>query len=335
MAGESLHPHGGKHQVDLERRRRHRSCVLAPKCIWPDSFPLEGTCWLGKLDEYEGTLDSQPARTQQPRRTRLLVATRNRDDGGDIMKLLGVVSTTGLFLLLGIIAPAAALQEQQEQPAKPPKHEQQAKPEKQQDQAKGRQEQHQPKDESAKQEQQKQAKRHQDERRQQNDRPANQENQAKGQQEQEQKQRQQQDKSSREQEQAKAQQNQQRQQRDNGTRQEQQQQVKEQQDQTAIQEQQRTQQRDRPQEVSLSARQRQHGQENEQRGTWQERRAHSWESEHRDWGQRGGLHRLPHSGRSFPWPFWPRSRVPRLQSSSLGGWRVSPLSVRRLLVQFD
>jgi len=35
------------------------------------------------------------------------------------MKLLGVVSTTGLFLLLGIIAPARTLQEQQERPAKP------------------------------------------------------------------------------------------------------------------------------------------------------------------------------------------------------------------------
>ena len=54
MAGESLHPHGGKHQVDLERRRRNRRRVLAPECIWTDSLPLEDTRWIGKLDECEG-----------------------------------------------------------------------------------------------------------------------------------------------------------------------------------------------------------------------------------------------------------------------------------------
>ena len=49
MAGESLHPHGGKHQVDLERRRRNRGRVLAPECIWTNSFPLADTRWIEKL----------------------------------------------------------------------------------------------------------------------------------------------------------------------------------------------------------------------------------------------------------------------------------------------
>jgi hypothetical protein len=45
----------------------------------------------------------------------------------------------------------------------------------------------------------------------------------------------------------------------------------------------------------MSEQQRQHGKESEQRGTWQERRAHSWQSEHRDWQQRGGYigYRIP------------------------------------------
>jgi hypothetical protein len=202
------------------------------------------------------------------------------------MKLLGIISTTGLLLLLGITAPADAQQEQpekQEQPAKPPKQEQQAKPEKRQDQAKGQQDQQQQQrqqqDKSAKQEQQ-QAKGQQEQQRQQQDKSAKQEQQqqAKGQQEQ---QRQQQGKSAKQeqQQQAKGQQEQQRQQ----------------QDKSARQEQQRTQQRDRSQEVSEPSRQKPHGQEGEQRGAWQERRAHSWQSEHRDWQQRGGYigYRIP------------------------------------------
>src|ERR1700736_2014182 len=70
------------------------------------------------------------------------------------MKLLAVVSSTGLFLLLGITAPVDA---HQEQPAKPPKQEQQAKPEQQRQQQ----------DRSARQEQQQQSKGQQDEQRQQ------------------------------------------------------------------------------------------------------------------------------------------------------------------------
>jgi hypothetical protein len=111
------------------------------------------------------------------------------------MKLLGVIGTTGLFLVLGITTPAYAQQEQekekekdkQEQPAKPPKQEERAKPEKQQDQAKGQQEQQrQQQDKSAKQEQKEQAKGQQEQQRQQPDKPAKQEprEQARGQQEQ-------------------------------------------------------------------------------------------------------------------------------------------------------
>lgn len=45
----------------------------------------------------------------------------------------------------------------------------------------------------------------------------------------------------------------------------------------------------------MPSRQKQHGQEGEQRGAWQEHRAHSWQSEHRDWQQRGGYigYRIP------------------------------------------
>jgi hypothetical protein len=97
-----------------------------------------------------------------------------------LMKALGVIGTTALFLFLGASIPAFAQEEhheeaakpekqqeakpkpaQQEEKAKPAKQEEQAKPEKQQEQAKGQQEQQQKKQEqanSAKQEEQKQAK---------------------------------------------------------------------------------------------------------------------------------------------------------------------------------
>ena len=89
------------------------------------------------------------------------------------MKNFGTISTTALFLLLGLAVPAHARQEKQEESTKPPKQEQQAKPEKQQEakpqqqqkqqqqkqQAKGQQEQQQKQqDKSAKQEQQQQVK---------------------------------------------------------------------------------------------------------------------------------------------------------------------------------
>ena len=45
----------------------------------------------------------------------------------------------------------------------------------------------------------------------------------------------------------------------------------------------------------MQSQQEQHRQENEQRGEWQQHRANHWQSEHRDWQQRGGYngYRIP------------------------------------------
>jgi hypothetical protein len=45
----------------------------------------------------------------------------------------------------------------------------------------------------------------------------------------------------------------------------------------------------------MQSQQEQHRQQGEQRGAWQEHRAHNWQSEHRDWQQRGGYngYRIP------------------------------------------
>ena len=53
VAGESLHSHGRKHQVHLERRGGHSCCVLAPECIWTDSFSLTHTRWVRKPTDRE------------------------------------------------------------------------------------------------------------------------------------------------------------------------------------------------------------------------------------------------------------------------------------------
>jgi len=117
-----------------------------------------------------------------------------------LVKPLGLMSATGLLLLLGCAASANGKQEpqekqekqdqqeKQEQAAKPPKHEEQAKPEKRQDQAKGQEQQRQQEDKSAKQEQKQQAKGQQEQQRQQQDKSAKQgqKEQARGQQEQQQ-----------------------------------------------------------------------------------------------------------------------------------------------------
>jgi len=127
------------------------------------------------------------------------------------MKALGVISTTALFLTLGMTFPAFAQEEHHQQEAKPEKQQEQAKPAKQeqQQQAKGQQEQKQ---------QQQQAK------------PARQEQQqqAKGQQEQQQKQQQEKAAKQQEQQQARGQQQekQQQQQQAKSSRQEQQQQAR-------------------------------------------------------------------------------------------------------------
>jgi len=76
---------------------------------------------------------------------------RIRGKEGNFMKTFGTISTTALFLLLGLAVPAHARQEKQEENTKPPKQEQQAKPEKQ-EQAKPQQQ------EQAKPEKQTQAK---------------------------------------------------------------------------------------------------------------------------------------------------------------------------------
>jgi len=90
------------------------------------------------------------------------------------MKTIGVVSTTALFLLLGIPALADARQEKQEEKAQPPRQEQQAKPERQQQaQAPKQQQQRQqqqaqaPKQQQQRQQQQAQAPKQQQQRQQQ------------------------------------------------------------------------------------------------------------------------------------------------------------------------
>ena len=127
------------------------------------------------------------------------------------MKPIGVISTTALFFLLGITAPANAWQEKlekQEERAKPATQEQQAKPERQQQAKPAKQQQ------QVKPERQQQAKGQQDqqrqEQRQQKDNAAKQQQQAKGQQDQQrQEQRQQKDNAAKQQQQVRGQQQQQ------------------------------------------------------------------------------------------------------------------------------
>jgi len=78
-----------------------------------------------------------------------------RSKEGNFMKSFGTMSTTALFLLLGLAVPAHARQEKQEEKASPPKQEQQAKPEKQQE-AKPQQQQKQQQQHSQQQAQQQQ-----------------------------------------------------------------------------------------------------------------------------------------------------------------------------------
>jgi flagellar motor protein MotB len=103
------------------------------------------------------------------------------------MKVLGVISTTAVFLLLGATAPAFAQEEHQEEGAKPAQHEEQAKPAPKQEQAKPEKQEQQAK--PAKQEQAK------PEKQQQQAKPEKQEQQAKSQEENQQKKTQQQAKS--------------------------------------------------------------------------------------------------------------------------------------------
>jgi len=106
------------------------------------------------------------------------------------MKAFGVISTTALFLILGMTFPAFAQEEHHQQEAKPEKQQEQAKPAKQeqQQQAKGQQEQKQQQQQAkpARQEQQQQAKGQQEQQKQQQQQAKSsrqeQQHQAKGQQ---------------------------------------------------------------------------------------------------------------------------------------------------------
>src|SRR5580704_2940397 len=61
------------------------------------------------------------------------------------MKVLGVISTTALFLLLGATIPTFAQEEHQEDCAKPAQHEEEAKPAPKQEQTKPQKQEEQPK----------------------------------------------------------------------------------------------------------------------------------------------------------------------------------------------
>ncbi len=77
------------------------------------------------------------------------------------------------------------------------------------------------------------------------------------------------------------------------------QQAKGQQDQQHKQQQQQAkdqqEQQHKQQQAKGPSQQEQHGQRGQQQAVWQEHRAHSWQSEHRDWQQRGGYngYRIP------------------------------------------
>jgi hypothetical protein len=126
-----------------------------------------------------------------------------------------------------------------------------------------------------------------------------------------------------EQQQAKGQQDQQRQN----------QQHQQQQQAQADNQQQRSAQQPRPLQVRMQTSQEQHRQQVEQQPVWQERRAHNWQSEHRDWQQRGGYngYRIPqdrytgyfgpsHAFRMYSYPVVVVGGYPRFQ---YGGFSFS------------
>jgi hypothetical protein len=172
------------------------------------------------------------------------------------MKPIGIIITTALFLVLGIAAPAGAWQD------KPDKQQEKDKPAKQEQAAKPERQQRQQQNNAAKQQQ---ARGPQDQQRQQRQQQnnASKQQQARGQQDQQRQQRQQQDNAAKQQ-QARGQQDQQRQQR-------------------------------QQQQAQQSAQRRSPVQVRQQQVAWQGSRAHSWQSEHRTWQQRGGYrgYRVP------------------------------------------
>jgi hypothetical protein len=102
----------------------------------------------------------------------------------------------------------------------------------------------------------------------------------------------------------------------------------------SVQQQKQQPERTRPVQVQRTQQQ-QHAQESAQQGAWQERRAHSWESEHRTWQQRGGYNGYrvsdvyfrshygqEHFFRVFSLPFLEVGGSPRFQ---YGGYWFTPV----------
>jgi hypothetical protein len=136
VAGESIHSHGRKYQVDLEWGRRNLRSVVAPECIW--ALSLSAANPRGVTTKQAGLRARQTkakfgSAVDAPKGTGNW--RRSRCNGGNTLKPIGRISTTALFLLFGVATPMDARQEKpekQEEKAKPAKQEQQAKPEKQQ-----------------------------------------------------------------------------------------------------------------------------------------------------------------------------------------------------------
>ena len=204
------------------------------------------------------------------------------------MKRLGIISTGVLLLLLGTIA-ATNAQQDQHQEAKPPKQVQQSKPEKRQP------------DRNKQQQDQKRGRVQQPDRNKQQQQRAQQPDRSK----QQQQHAQQPDRSKQQQQRAQQ-----------PDRSKQQQQHAQQPDRSK-QQQQRAQQQD-----NRSSRQRQRVQHDQQREVWQQHRARDWQSEHRDWRQRGGYtgYRIPdaHYRGSFGANHW--FRIHRYPMELYGGY---------------
>jgi len=203
------------------------------------------------------------------------------------MKPVGIISIGVLLLFLGTVGPTYA-QKDQNQEAKPPKQVQQSKPEKRQP------------DRNKQQQDQKKGRVQQPDRNKQQQPRAQQPDRSKQQQH-----AQQPDQSKQQQQRAQQ-----------PGRSKQQQQHAQQPDQSK-QQQQRAQQQD-----NLSSRQRQRVQHDQQRAVWQQHRARDWQSEHRDWRQRGGYtgYRIPdaHYRGSFGANHW--FRIHRYPMELYGGY---------------
>jgi hypothetical protein len=217
-----------------------------------------------------------------------------RNNGDKSMKRIRLIHATAFFLALGIVGSVDARPdkpEKQDEKAKPGKKDEPAKPSNQEQQAKPQGQQHeepantQEKQQANRQESQQTQKRGASENQSPQDNAAKQQTQAKRQQEQQPEQsaakQQQRDNSDKHEQQiAKGQQDQQRHQQ------------QEQQNNSRNQQQQATEQRSRD---SGSSQQHSSAQVHQQQVAFQNNRAHSWQSEHRTWQQRGGYngYRVP------------------------------------------